>query len=81
MRRFPFRKRSFYNPVVFMSRLIIGFFFASVLGTSDSSSVQMIGFICLVIGEIIDRCEFYLELKIPTPQRQINEDLLQEILK
>ena len=81
VRKFPIRKKSLFNPFVLMSRLIIGFFFASMFGISDSSRVQMIGFICLLVGEIIDRCEFYLELKIPTPQWQINEDLLQEIQK
>ena len=36
-------------------------------------------FIFLLIGEIIDRCEFYSELKIQTPQSQINEDLVEEL--
>jgi Fe-S-cluster-containing dehydrogenase component/DMSO reductase anchor subunit len=30
---------------------------------------------CIAIGEIIDRSEFYLELEIPTPQRQMAMDL------
>jgi DMSO reductase iron-sulfur subunit len=81
IRIFPLLKKQLANPFISMSRWIIGFFFVLLFETSDLPNLQIIGFICLLIGEIIDRCEFYLELKIPTPQWQINEDLLQEIQK
>jgi hypothetical protein len=30
---------------------------------------------CVLIGEVVDRCEFYLELDIPTARRQGERDL------
>lgn len=79
LRRISFRERSVSNPIIFMSRWIIGFLFGLMFGTSEEPSLRILAFFCLILGEIIDRCEFYSELRIITPQRQINDDLLHEI--
>jgi DMSO reductase anchor subunit len=34
---------------------------------------------CVVIGEIIDRCEYYAELEVPTPRRQMDAVLADEL--
>jgi len=31
--------------------------------------------VVLTLGEVVDRCEFYLELTVPTPARQVQKDL------
>ena len=34
---------------------------------------------CIAAGEIIDRLEFYAELDVPTPKRQIAHDLAVQV--
>lgn len=41
-------------------------------GTGDAGTAVVLG---IALGEIIDRCEFYLELDVPTPRGQIARDL------
>ena len=36
-----------------------------------------VALVLLIAGEVVDRCEFYLDLTVPTPARQIREDLAQ----
>lgn len=73
------RKWSFHkageNPRNFVSglRITIGLVLPAMLwlGGMNQFAVVISGF----IGDVIDRCEFYTELDIITPQKQINQDL------
>jgi len=64
-----------------INRILIGFFFPVIFLTFDFQNSFLFVLISLIIGETIDRCEFYLSLKIPTPKNQIFEDLVEEIKK
>lgn len=44
------------------------------LPTADPG-VYMVALLLLAAGEVVDRCEFYLELEIPTPSDQMEKDL------
>lgn len=79
VRKFPRLKKMQLNPFAFISRILIGFFFGLMFGTSELVRLQMVGFLCLLIGEIIDRCEYYLELKIVTPKREILEEVANSV--
>jgi hypothetical protein len=41
----------------------------------DISNLQWWVFASVLIGELIDRCEFYDELDVITPEKQIQQDI------
>jgi hypothetical protein len=41
----------------------------------DVESAFLFAGICAFSGEIVDRCEYYVELHVPTPQHQMAFDL------
>ncbi len=78
-RKFIFFRNSYSTlPLASFFRIILGFIVPLIifLSTNDSSGDLFITIILsVVLGEIIDRCEFYAELDIITPGKQINMDL------
>ena len=78
--RFKIQKNT-TRPALSVARLIIGFVIPLVLFKSDTTNFFTIIFLSVLSAEIIDRCEYYLELDIPTPRGQIISDLKKEIKK
>jgi DMSO reductase anchor subunit len=62
------------RPLASASRLGIGFVVPAVLWLTDSSAATLIPIACCLVGEFIDRCEFYDELDIVAPSGQIQRD-------
>jgi hypothetical protein len=56
-------------PGLTLSRILLIFFVPAPLWLMDRNIVSWIACLALLIGEIIDRCEFYLLLNIPTPKK------------
>lgn len=54
-------------------RTIVGLLLPAVLWAARGPEVAVIG--AALIGEAIDRCEYYLDLDVPTPRRQMALDL------
>ncbi len=71
---FSIQQKSVY-PFISTIRVIIGFLFPLILFQFDYNYnlYYIIG--SILIGEIIDRIEFYIELDISTPKNQIRDDL------
>ncbi len=60
------------------ARLGIGFFPAGLIAwmTPEEGSGSLLGLgLCVLVGELIDRCEFYEELEVPTPRGQMQQEL------
>jgi Fe-S-cluster-containing dehydrogenase component/DMSO reductase anchor subunit len=75
------RKHTFYRlgrdtrPWITCARVLVGLAGPLVLwwmGATDGFYLILIG---VLVGELIDRCEFYLELDAPSPSRQMADDL------
>lgn len=64
------------HPFVSIVRIVAGFFLPPFLFFSLSPGVFFLLLLLVAAGEGLDRCEFYLELNIPTPQNQISRDML-----
>jgi len=63
------------NPIISLFRIVLGLLipFIILIVEFNFKSEMIVGLV--LIGEIIDRVEFYLELDISTPKNQIMEDL------
>lgn len=59
-----------------VTRIWIGFILPLALIYGFRQNQPLIILLVLFIGEIIDRIEFYIELKIITPKDQIRIDML-----
>jgi len=71
---FRIHHKSFY-PIISFIRISIGFFLPVILLQLDLNYLLLYIFGSILIGELIDRIEFYLELDISTPKNQIQDDL------
>jgi Fe-S-cluster-containing dehydrogenase component/DMSO reductase anchor subunit len=55
---------------------LVGLSGAPLLPLWEASPLWSTVFLVLVLlGEVVDRCQFYLDLAVPTPARQMREDL------
>jgi hypothetical protein len=83
-----YRKINFYKndystlPFVSAFRILLGFIFPLIIffvsvNITGSSFISIAS--CVILGEVIDRIEFYNELEILTPKQQITLDLEKEL--
>jgi hypothetical protein len=63
--------------VLSVFRIVVGFILPFMLLGSPSGRIA--AGILLVVAELINRAEFYVDLEFLSPQRQINKDLLEEL--
>ena len=70
--------RSKIHPLASVTRIIAGFFLPPVLFHYFSPGSAVFIFLFITTGELLDRCEFFLEMNIPTPQNQIDTDMLND---
>lgn len=66
-------------PVLLTIRIIIGFVLPVILLQLDLNNILLYIFGTILIGEMIDRIEFYLELDISKPNNQIKDDLTEMV--
>lgn len=52
---------------------------AGALGYGTAPALGWAALVLIALGEVVDRCEFYLELEISTPKRQIESDLREDL--
>jgi DMSO reductase iron-sulfur subunit len=69
------RRRNPIRPVASAARLGLGFGLPLGLIVIDAAQMHGLVIACVLIGELIDRCEFYAEIDVMTPARQIVVDL------
>lgn len=69
------KRRRKTRPLLTLLRIGFGFLLPLILPLIDPLNFVGNIIVSIVIGEIIDRCEFYLELDILTPRRQMRMDL------
>jgi hypothetical protein len=62
-------------------RVGVGLIVAGVLWFTGIEVLGWFALACLAAGEILDRYEFYLELEISTPERQMALDLREELAR
>ena len=60
-------------------RLGFGLIIPGILWISEPVNFLFYGILFVLAGEIIDRCEFYLELDILTPEKQMAIDLNKQL--
>ncbi|MCD4729164.1 MAG: 4Fe-4S binding protein [Bacteroidales bacterium] len=68
-------QRKSIHPIISSIRIIVGFLLPLILLQLDLNYNLYYIFSSILLGEIIDRIEFYLELDISTPKNQIRNDL------
>lgn len=71
---FRIHQKSTY-PFLSIIRILFGFFLPVIFWQLAFNNAQHFIFGSILIGELIDRTEFYLELDISTPKNQIRDDL------
>lgn len=78
-----YRKNYFFKigynilPLIIFFRILIGFILPALIlfmNNADGLSFTII-IISVILGELIDRCEFYDELDVWTPEKQIAADM------
>jgi ferredoxin len=69
------KRRQDMRPWVSVVRIVLGFLLPGGLWLAGPAGLGGLALSSLAIGEIVDRCEYYLELEIPTPRRQMAMDL------
>jgi DMSO reductase iron-sulfur subunit len=75
-RKISFARRDLpVRPEVSALRVACGLVFPAVLWITTPSAAHAFVILAVVIGELIDRGEFYAELDFPTPVRQMATDL------
>jgi len=67
------------RPEVTALRIACGFVLPAVLWAVAPPAAHAFVIIAVVVGELVDRCEFYAELDFPTPSRQMEVDLAARI--
>ncbi|MCH8287038.1 hypothetical protein IIB79_11025 [candidate division KSB1 bacterium] len=70
-------KKTDENPRIVLSvlRIFLGFIFPITLYQLTGTNYVLFIFLSVLSGELIDRCEFYLEFELLTPEVQIRNDL------
>jgi len=56
-------------------RILVGFFVPLLIGSDD----MRLGGLAVLVGEVINRAEFYADLEILTPRAQIESDLFRRV--
>ncbi|MDH3215336.1 MAG: 4Fe-4S dicluster domain-containing protein [Candidatus Krumholzibacteria bacterium] len=74
-----FRNQYPVRPRWSLTRIVIGLALPMVVWTVGPAHVLPLVAMGVVVGEVIDRCEFYVELDVPTPRKQMARDLDIEI--
>lgn len=75
-RKYQFRRRGVaWRPAVSLVRLVAGLAVPLTLILGGVENTLLLAWMAVAVGEIVDRAEFYLELEISTPARQIQRDL------
>ncbi|MCP4661755.1 MAG: dimethyl sulfoxide reductase anchor subunit [bacterium] len=69
------RRRRSPRPCRSLLRVGSGFLFPLVMGLADPARWPVWALAGTAIGEFVDRCEFYLELEVTTPRRQMALEL------
>jgi len=67
------------RPLWAAMRLGVGLAALPLFMLATSQAWVVAALVLLVLGECVDRCEFYLDLTVPTPARQVREDLARMI--
>ncbi len=69
------------NPRIVPStiRVVLGFVVPVGLWVWLAGDGFLPAVVCAALGEMVDRCEFYAELDVPSPRRQMSEDLRAQI--
>ncbi|MEZ5084250.1 MAG: 4Fe-4S dicluster domain-containing protein [Bacteroidales bacterium] len=62
-----------------ISRILIGFILPVFLQFGLQKNQSTLALLFLLMGEILDRLEFYLELKIIEPREQIRKDIIKSL--
>jgi DMSO reductase anchor subunit len=70
-----YRRSRPYRPWWTRARVVVGLVAPLLIWWKGPGSWQAVVVGCVVAGELIDRCEFYVELDAPSPARQMAEDL------
>jgi hypothetical protein len=63
------------RPFATAARIGLGFGLPLVLGVMDLSQMYAFTLASVLLGELVDRSEFYTEIEIMTPARQMAMDL------
>jgi hypothetical protein len=71
------RSRGYLRVVLSTTRIVVGFVLPLLLGAAQG--VSMVAGIFILAAEIINRVEFYLDLEIITPRKQIEKELLKTL--
>lgn len=71
------RSRGYIRVVLSTTRIVVGFVLPLLLGAAQG--VSMVAGIFILAAEIINRAEFYLDLEIITPRKQIEKELLKTL--
>lgn len=69
------KRRRETRPLLSLLRIGFGFLLPLILLLIDPLNFVGTIIVSIVIGEIIDRCEFYMELDVLTPAKQTAQDL------
>ncbi len=79
-RKFKFKsERLSTRPMLSIFRLGLGLFIPAIFWILEPANFLFYGILFVLAGEIIDRCEFYLELDILTPEKQMAIDLNKQL--
>lgn len=67
------------RPLLSLARIVLGFVLPFFLWPEGAGVNFDPVAVSVALGELIDRCEFYVELDLPTPAKQIELDLQEEL--
>jgi DMSO reductase iron-sulfur subunit len=67
------------RPLLGAARVGLGFVLPLLLWWVDAEALRAPLLASLLLGELVDRCEFYLELERPSPRRRMAEVLQQRV--
>jgi hypothetical protein len=62
-----------------LARIVLGFVVPVALWNSSSGGPSLAMMTSVLAGEVIDRCEYYLELDFPTPSKEMALDFTAEL--
>ena len=67
-------------PWVTASRIAFGFLLPAIVWVTAPAGGPILTIVSVLLGESIDRCEFYTELDFPSPARQMTVDLATRVI-
>ncbi len=68
------------RPLLTLARVAFGFLLPVIIIQRPTGALLIIGGACLLLAELIDRAEFYLELEILSPRAEIAKILRRKVL-